>query len=71
MVRYFLNLTGDKVNNSHQVSVIRQYAQILFNSIVHDKVFLMPLWMPIMKVCIYSLLHLISKIQMFIIVIKI
>lgn len=53
MVRYFLNLTGDKVNNPHQVSVIRQYAQILFNSIVHDKVFLLPLWMPIMKVVYY------------------
>lgn len=55
MVRYFLNLPGDNVNNPHQVSVIRQYAQILFNSIVHDKVFLLPLWMPIMKVCSYLL----------------
>lgn len=53
MVRYFLNLTGDKVNNPHQISVIRQYAQILFNSIVHDKVFLLPLWMSIMKVVVY------------------
>lgn len=49
MVRYFLNLTGDKVNNSHQVSVVRQYSQILYNSIVHDRVFLLPLWMPIIK----------------------
>lgn len=53
MVRYFLKLTGDKVINPHQVSIIRQYAQILFNSIVHDKVFLMPLWMPIMKVLLH------------------
>jgi len=51
MVRYFLNLTGDKVNNPDQITVTRQYAQILFNSIVHDKVFLLPLWMPIIKVC--------------------
>lgn len=50
MVRYFLNLSGDKINNSHQVSIIRQYAQVLFNSVVHDKVFLLPLWIPIMKV---------------------
>jgi len=50
MVRYFLDLTGDKVNNPHQITVTRQYAQILFDSIVHDKVFLLPLWMPIMKV---------------------
>lgn len=50
MVRYFLNLTGDKVNNSHQVSVVRQYSQVLYNSIVHDRVFLLPLWMPIIKV---------------------
>ncbi|KAL4141486.1 hypothetical protein QTP88_004117 [Uroleucon formosanum] len=49
MVRYFLDLTGDKVNNPHQITVTRQYAQILFDSIVHDKVFLLPLWMPIMK----------------------
>jgi len=51
MIRYFLDLTGDKVNNPHQITVTRQYAQILFNSIVHDKVFLLPFWMPIMKVC--------------------
>lgn len=51
MVRYFLNLAGDKSYNPHQVIVTRQYAQILFNSIVQDKVFLLPLWMPIMKVC--------------------
>lgn len=48
MVHYFLNLTK---LNSRQASDIRQYAQIIFNSIVHDKVFLLPLWMPIMKVC--------------------
>lgn len=51
MVRYFLNLTGEKVDDPHQITMTRQYAQILFNSIVHDKVFLLPLWMPIMKVC--------------------
>lgn len=53
MIRYFLNLSEDKLNNPYQVSqvsVIRQYAQILFNCIVHDKIFLLPLWMPIMKV---------------------
>lgn len=57
MVRYFLNLSGDKINNPYQVSVVRQYAQILFNSVVHDKVFLLPLWMPIMKVGENDLCH--------------
>jgi len=60
MVRYFLDLTGDKVNNPHQTTVTRQYAQILFDSIVHDKVFLLPLWMPIMKVCSITVVLLIK-----------
>ncbi|XP_050429945.1 anaphase-promoting complex subunit 1 [Adelges cooleyi] len=49
MVRYFLNLPKDGKNNLQNKSVIRQYAQILFNSVIHDKVFLLPQWMSIIK----------------------